>query len=108
MNCLQQLAAKGARHRASHARMLRIDAAHQIEMMNLLKFGRKPKKIGWNHSFEGLEFDDSALQPDHGGMSSIVGVQFGKDASNLALDSFFADCELRTNFLVAISLRNQA
>jgi hypothetical protein len=52
MNCLQQLAAKEARPRASHERMLRIGAAHQIEMMNLLKSGRKPKKVGLNHYFE--------------------------------------------------------
>jgi hypothetical protein len=76
MNRLQRLAAKGARPRASHARMLRISAAHEIEMMNLLESGRKPKKVGLNHSIGGSEFDDSALQTDHGGMSSIVGVQF--------------------------------
>jgi len=52
MNCLQQLAAKEARPQASHERMLRIGAAHQIEMMNLLKSGRKPKKVGLNHYFE--------------------------------------------------------
>ena len=108
MNWLQQLAAKGARPRASHERMLRIGAAHQIEMMNLIKSGRKPKKIGLNHSFEGLQFDDSAPQPNQCCMGSIVRAQFGKDVFDLALDSFFADCELRTNFLVAISLSNQA
>jgi hypothetical protein len=76
MNCLQQLAAKAARPLASRERMLRIGVAHQIEMMNLLKSGRKPRKVGLNHSFEGSEFDDSASQPDHGGMGSIIRVQF--------------------------------
>ncbi len=76
MPCLRQLATEGGRPRASHERMLKIDAAHQIQIMNLPKPWRKPKKVGLNHSFEGSEFDDSALQPDHGGMSSIVRVQF--------------------------------
>jgi hypothetical protein len=44
--------------------------------MNLPKLWRKPKKVGLNHSFEGSEFDDSAPQPDHGGMGSIIGAQF--------------------------------
>jgi hypothetical protein len=61
MNCLQQLAAKGARPRASHAQMMRIVCAHQVQIMNLPKLWRKPKKVGLNHSFEGSEFDDSAL-----------------------------------------------
>jgi hypothetical protein len=75
--------------------------------MYLPRRGRKLRKIGLNHSFEGLEFDDAAPQPDHGSMSSIVRVQFREDASDLALDSFFADGELRSNFLIAISLGNQ-
>lgn len=36
-----------------------------------------------------LEFNDSALQADHGGVSTIVGSQFGKDAFHSAFDGFF-------------------
>jgi len=76
MNRQLQLAAKGARPRASHAQMMRIVCAHQIQIINLPRLWRKPRKAGPNHSFGGSEFDDAALQPNHGRMSSIVGVQF--------------------------------
>jgi len=76
MNCRQRLAGQGVRPRASHVRMMRIVYAQQVQMIDLRRLKGKPKKVGLNHSFEGSEFDDSALQPDHGGMSSIVGVQF--------------------------------
>ena len=41
--------------------------------------------------FRELEFDDSALQPDHGSMGSVVSPQFGEDASDSAFDGFFGD-----------------
>ena len=76
MNRLLQLAAKGARPRASLARMMRRVCAHQFQIMHLPKLWRKPRKVGLDHSFGGSEFDDAALQPNHGSMSSVVGVQF--------------------------------
>jgi hypothetical protein len=43
-----------------------------------------------------LKLDDSALDADHGGMRSVVGTQFGKDAPDLSLNGFFADRKLRS------------
>jgi len=54
-----------------------------------------------------LKLDDSALQTDHRGVGSVVGAQFGEDVSDLALDGFFADRELRGNLFVSIPFGNQ-
>ena len=54
-----------------------------------------------------LRFDDSALQPDHRGVGSVVGAQFGEDVPDLTLDGLFADRELSRNYLVGIARGNQ-
>jgi hypothetical protein len=54
-----------------------------------------------------LKLDDSALQTDHGGVGSVVGAQLEEDVSDLALDGFFADGELRGNLFVGIPFGNQ-
>jgi len=54
-----------------------------------------------------LKLDNSALHADHGGVSSVVGAQFGKDVPDLALDGLFADGELRGNLFVGIPLGDQ-
>jgi hypothetical protein len=48
------------------------------------------KGIRWQ-LFRELEFDDAALQPDHGSVGSVVGPQLREDASDSALDGFFRD-----------------
>jgi hypothetical protein len=57
--------------------------------------------------FRVLEFDDSALQPYHGGVGSVVGAQFGEDVLDSAFDGFFRDRELIGNLFVGISGGNQ-
>ena len=57
----------------------------------------KAPKECCRHSFELLEFDDSALQPYHGGVGSVVGAQFGEDVLDSAFDGFFSDRELIRN-----------
>jgi hypothetical protein len=41
--------------------------------------------------FLGLDLDNSALQPDHRGVGSVVSAQFGQDTSDSALHGFFRD-----------------
>jgi hypothetical protein len=55
-----------------------------------------------------LKLDDSALQPKHRGVSSVVGAQFGEDVSDLAFGGFFAAGELRGNLFIGIPFGNQA
>src|SRR5258707_851102 len=54
-----------------------------------------------------LNLDDSALHPDHRGMGTVVGAQFGEDVPDLALDSLFADRELCSNLIVGIPFGDQ-
>ncbi len=57
--------------------------------------------------FRVLQFDDSALQPYHGGVGSVVGAQFGEDVLDSAFDGFFGDGELISNLFVGIPGGNQ-
>jgi len=49
-----------------------------------------------------LEFDDAALQADHGGVSAVVGAQFGEDILDSAFDGLFGNRELIGNLFVGI------
>jgi hypothetical protein len=65
---------------------------------------RNPKKqIEGTPLSRGLEVDNSAFQADGDGVRPVVGAQFGENIFDVALDGFFGDGELRTNFLVGIS-----
>src|ERR1700735_98990 len=66
-----------------------------------------PKRFVLTTLSSELRFDDSALQPDHRGVGSVVGAQFGEDVPDLALDGLFADRELIRNFLVCMAGCNQ-
>ena len=66
-----------------------------------------PKRLARNTLSSELKFDNSALQTYHRGVGSVVGTQFGEDVSDLTLDGFLADRELRGNRFVGISLGNQ-
>lgn len=66
-----------------------------------------PKRFVLTTLSSELRFDDSALQPDHRGVGSVVGAQFGEDVPDLALDGLFADRELSRNYLVGIARGNQ-
>ena len=59
------------------------------------------------HSLEGLDFDDPAPNPDHGGVGAIVSAQFGEDVLHAAFDGFLAERELSSDLLVGISIGNQ-
>src|SRR5260370_36554360 len=49
-----------------------------------------------------LEFDDAALQADHGGVSAVVGAQFGDGILDSAFDGLFGNRELIGNLFVVI------
>ena len=56
---------------------------------------RQPQKDPAGDSFErtyqtykDLQFDNSSLQPDHGGVGAIFRAEFRKNVSDLAFDSF--------------------
>jgi hypothetical protein len=54
---------------------------------------RKPVRIPKNGGrdtplWRGLQFDDSALQPDRDGVGSVVSVKLGQDVPDVALDCF--------------------
>jgi hypothetical protein len=54
-------------------------------------FRGKPQKGIRRQLFRELEIDDSALQADHGSMSSVISPKFGEDAPNSALHGFFGN-----------------
>ena len=66
-----------------------------------------PKRPAQSTLLSELKLDNSALHADHRCVSSVVGAQFREDASDLALDGFFADRELRSNPFIGISVGNQ-
>src|SRR5208282_5154096 len=66
-----------------------------------------PKRLPRITLLSELKFDNSALQTDHRGLSSVVGAQFREDVPDLALDGFFADGELGRNLFVGIPFGNQ-
>jgi len=68
---------------------------------------RKPQKGGIFTLLSGLEFDDAALNPDHGGVCAIIGTQLGEDVLDAPFDGFFAERELSSDLLVGIPIGNQ-
>src|SRR5580692_13091140 len=59
-----------------------------------------PKRSRKKHSFESLEFDDAAFDPDHGGVGSVVRAQLGEDVLHSSLDGFLRNSELMRNLFV--------
>jgi hypothetical protein len=76
--------------------------------LSLFSRHRNPKKqIAWTPLSRGLEVDDPALQPDGNGMCPIVGAQLGENVLDVALDGFFRDGELGSDFFVCIPARDE-
>src|SRR6202045_5442214 len=87
--------------------MWRKVVAKQVEHRISPRQPKAPKGGRENTLLSELKLDDSALQTDHRGVSSVVGAQFGEDVSDLALDGFFTDGELRGNLFVGLPFANQ-
>ena len=68
---------------------------------------RKPQKGGVFTHLSGLEFDDAAFNPDHGGVCAIIGTQLGEDVLDAPFDGLFAERELSSDLLVGIPIGNQ-
>src|SRR5437773_7802896 len=68
---------------------------------------RKPQKGGTFTLLSGLEFDDAALNPDHGGVCAIIGSQLGEDVLDAPFDGLLAERELSSDLLVGIPIGNQ-
>jgi hypothetical protein len=66
-----------------------------------------PPKESNTASFESLKFDDSTLQSDGSGVSSIVCIQFGEDALDPALDRLFRNREPICDLLICVASRDQ-
>src|SRR6267142_6031593 len=87
--------------------MWRKVVAKQVEHRISQRQSKNPKRHARKTLLSELKFDNSALQTDHGRVRSIVGAQFRENVPDLALDSFFADRELRRNLFVSIPFGNQ-
>src|SRR5579863_9352705 len=68
-------------------------------------FGLPPRKRATACS---LQIDDSALEAYGYGVCPVVGAEFGKDILDVTLHRLFSNRELRTNFLIGITARDQA
>jgi hypothetical protein len=68
----------------------------------------KPERAFLNAISSELDFDDPALNPDHGGVGSIICTQLGEDVPDVALHRIFGGRQQRRNFFVAIAVGNQA
>src|SRR5882724_3361981 len=69
---------------------------------------RKPRKGAARCSFEALQLDDAALEPDHRGVGAVLGAELRQDVAHLALDGFLAERELLGDFLVGVALCDEA
>ena len=54
------------------------------------------------------EVNDSAFEPDHGGVCPVVGAELGEYVLDVALHGFLRDGKLRGDFFVGVSARDQA
>src|SRR4029450_8372719 len=71
------------------------------------RIGRNPRKSGGATLSSELEFDDAALEPDHGGVGAVVGAQLREDIPHATLDGFFSDRQQIGNLLVRVPSGNQ-
>src|SRR3984957_20456699 len=66
-----------------------------------------PHMSDFRDSFGRSELNDPALEPDHGGVGSVLGAQFGEDVPNLTLHRVLAGRQLRRDLFVGIPLGNE-
>src|SRR5271170_2408348 len=60
------------------------------------------QKADSRDTFERSELDDPALEPNHGGVGSVLGAQFGEDVPDLALHGVLTGRDLRRDLFVGI------
>src|SRR5271154_5683642 len=65
------------------------------------------QKADSRDTFERSELDDPALEPDHRGVGSVLGAQFGEDVADLAFHRILAGRELRRDLFVGIAVGNK-
>jgi hypothetical protein len=69
----------------------RIEASQMRSGYEILGWPETPKGSDPTPLSRYLQLDDSALERDHRCVGTVIGVQFGEDVTDLALDCFFAD-----------------